>query len=62
MNLMHAVERETLAGKKPVEGGKPEGKEPVLAGLERRRRQQLAQIFEARRGRAAPFEGRMASR
>lgn len=57
MDLMDAVECQALTGKKPVETGKLEGKEPVLAGLERRRRQQLPQILEPRGHRAARFRG-----
>lgn len=58
MDLMDAVERQALAGKAPVEGRKPEGKEPAGSGRGMWGRHQPAQIFKARGRLEAPRSGR----
>ncbi len=58
MDLMDAVERQALAGKVLVEGGKPEGKEPARSGRGMRGCHQLAQILEARGRLGAPRPGK----
>jgi hypothetical protein len=46
MDFMDAIEREALAGKELVEGGKPEGKKSACPGFERGGRYQPTQILE----------------